>query len=99
MTAQLNAQGRLASTLAGTQVLFDNIPAPLVYAAAAQVSAIVPYEVANQQTTQMVVVSNGQSTHPVEGCITMVRVDKDVAPETWEQRTKGVACAAPTSGD
>jgi dihydropyrimidine dehydrogenase (NAD+) subunit PreA len=36
---------------------------------------------------------------PVEGCITMVRVDKDVAPETWEQRTKGAACAAPASGD
>jgi dihydropyrimidine dehydrogenase (NAD+) subunit PreA len=36
---------------------------------------------------------------PVEGCITMVRVDKDLPPETWEQRTKGAACAAPTSGD
>jgi hypothetical protein len=29
---------------------------------------------------------------PVEGCITMVRVDKDVAPETWAERTKGAAC-------
>lgn len=65
VTAQLNAQGRLASTLAGTQVLFDNIPAPLVYVTAAQVSAIVPYEVATQQTTQMVVVRNGQSTPPI----------------------------------
>jgi len=65
VTAQLNAQGRLASTLAGTQVLFDNIPAPLVYVTAAQVSAIVPYEVAIQQATQMVVVRNGQSTPPV----------------------------------
>jgi dihydropyrimidine dehydrogenase (NAD+) subunit PreA len=36
---------------------------------------------------------------PVEECITMVRVDKDVPPETWEQRTKGAARAAPTSGD
>jgi hypothetical protein len=24
----------------------------------------------------------------------MVRVDKDVAPETWEERTKGAACRA-----
>jgi dihydropyrimidine dehydrogenase (NAD+) subunit PreA len=29
---------------------------------------------------------------PVDGCITMVRVDQGVAPETWEERTKGVAC-------
>ena len=64
-SAQLNPQGRLASTLAGTQVLFDNIPAPLIYAASAQVSAIVPYEVGGQSTTQMVVVRNGQSTPPV----------------------------------
>ncbi|MBZ5620098.1 MAG: hypothetical protein LAQ69_15440 [Acidobacteriia bacterium] len=63
-TAQLTAQGKLASTLSGTQVFFDGIPAPLVYVAAQVVSAIVPYEVAGQQTTQMVVVRNGQSTQP-----------------------------------
>ncbi|HLK62479.1 MAG TPA: hypothetical protein VKU19_03510 [Bryobacteraceae bacterium] len=61
-TAQLNAQGKLATSLAGTQVLFDGIPAPLVYATAQAVSAIVPYEVAGQQTTQMVVIRGGQST-------------------------------------
>ncbi len=65
VTAQVNPQGRLASSLAGTQVLFDNIPAPLVYVTATQASAIVPYEVATQQTTQMVVVRNGQSTQPI----------------------------------
>ena len=62
--AQLNAQGKLASTLSGTQVFFDGIPAPLVYVTAQAVSAIVPYEVAGQQTTGMVVVRNGQSTLP-----------------------------------
>jgi len=61
----VNPHGRLASTLSGTQVLFDSIPAPLVYATAAQVSAIVPYEVADRQTTRMVIVRNGQSTPPV----------------------------------
>jgi dihydropyrimidine dehydrogenase (NAD+) subunit PreA len=30
---------------------------------------------------------------PVEDCITMVRVDAGVAPETWEERTRGAACA------
>jgi dihydropyrimidine dehydrogenase (NAD+) subunit PreA len=30
---------------------------------------------------------------PVEDCITMVRVDAGVGPETWEERTRGAACA------
>jgi uncharacterized protein (TIGR03437 family) len=63
--AQLNSQGRLSSNIAGTQVLFDNIPASLTYSSAGQVSAIVPYEVAGQSSTQMVVVFNGQSTPPL----------------------------------
>jgi dihydropyrimidine dehydrogenase (NAD+) subunit PreA len=35
---------------------------------------------------------------PVDQCITMVRVDKDVAPETWEERTRGAACAPQPQG-
>jgi len=63
-TAQLDAQGKVATTLAGTQVLFDNIPAPLVYSSATQVAAIVPYEVAGQPSTQIVVTRNGQRSTP-----------------------------------
>ena len=29
---------------------------------------------------------------PVDQCITMVRVDSGIAPETWEERTRGAAC-------
>jgi len=93
VTAQLNAQGRLASTLAGTQVLFDNIPAPLVYVTAAQVSAIVPYEVANQQTTQMVVVRNGQSTPPVTLTVSAV------APALFTAAASGSGQAAAVNQD
>jgi uncharacterized protein (TIGR03437 family) len=64
IAAQLNAQGKLATSLGGTQVFFDGIPAPLVYVTAQAVSAIVPYEVSGQQTTQLTVVRNGQSTQP-----------------------------------
>jgi uncharacterized protein (TIGR03437 family) len=42
-TFQLDSQGRVPTTLAGTQVLFDGIPAPLLYVSANQVNAIVPY--------------------------------------------------------
>jgi hypothetical protein len=41
----LSGAGIVGSTLAGTQVLFNSIPAPLVYTSAIQVAAVVPYEV------------------------------------------------------
>lgn len=63
--AQLDALGNLASSLAGTQVVFDGIAAPLVYVSSKQVSAIVPYEVAKQKTTQMLVLAGGQASAPV----------------------------------
>ena|SRR5215469_16846615 len=47
VTAQIDpATGKLATTLAGAQVLFDNVPAPLVCVSATQSSAVVPFEVA-----------------------------------------------------
>jgi dihydropyrimidine dehydrogenase (NAD+) subunit PreA len=30
---------------------------------------------------------------PVEGCITMVQVETGLKPETWDERTRGAACA------
>jgi len=33
---------------------------------------------------------------PVDECITMVRVDNGLAPETWDERTRGASCAIPT---
>ena len=71
--AQLNGN-TLATTLAGTQVLFDGRAAPLIYVSANQISAIVPYEVAGQDSTRVVVSYQGkrgngvsvpvQATHP-----------------------------------
>jgi uncharacterized protein (TIGR03437 family) len=92
-TAQLNAQGRLSSTLNGTQVLFDNIPAPLVYVSANQVSAIVPYEVAGQPSTNMVVVRNQQSTPPLTLPVTAV------APALFTSSASGVGQAAAVNQD
>jgi uncharacterized protein (TIGR03437 family) len=44
-TLQLDASGKVATTLAATQVLFGGIPAPMIYAGPTQVSAVVPFEV------------------------------------------------------
>jgi uncharacterized protein (TIGR03437 family) len=49
--AQLDSSGLVSSNLSGAQVTFDGKPAPLIYAVAGQVSAIVPYEVSGKQQT------------------------------------------------
>jgi uncharacterized protein (TIGR03437 family) len=51
--------GTVDTNLGGTQVFFDGHPAPLVYSSATQVSAIVPYEIADSQTTRMMIQYQG----------------------------------------
>jgi uncharacterized protein (TIGR03437 family) len=58
--------GKVDTTLADTQVLFDGIPAPLVYVSATQISAIVPYELAGRATTKMTVSYKGTASAPIE---------------------------------
>ena len=55
---QLDAGGYVSSSLAGTQVLFDGVAAPIIYTQASQVSVVVPYEVIGR--TQVQVVYQGQ---------------------------------------
>ena len=45
---ELDSRGRLATTLAGVQLLVDNTPAPLLYVSEHQINAVVPYELANR---------------------------------------------------
>jgi endo-1,4-beta-xylanase len=51
--SQVSSSGGFPTSLNGVQVLFDGVPAPLLYAEAGQVSAIVPFEVANEQQTMI----------------------------------------------
>ena len=59
---QVDSNGNFAKTLAGVQVLFDNVAAPLVYVQANQVSAVVPYGVSGKTATQVQVVYQGQTS-------------------------------------
>jgi endo-1,4-beta-xylanase len=52
VTDQLDSNGDFSTNLEGVQVLFDGTPAPLVYAVAGQVSAIVPFEVKSQTVVE-----------------------------------------------
>jgi uncharacterized protein (TIGR03437 family) len=51
--------GTVATTLAGTEVLFDGAPAPVLFTLNGQVNALAPFELANKPNTVLQVVYNG----------------------------------------
>ena len=55
----LDANGNVLTLIGGTRVLFDGIPAPMVYAVKGQISCVVPYEVAGETSTLVQVEYNG----------------------------------------
>jgi uncharacterized protein (TIGR03437 family) len=56
---QLDSSGRVSNNVANTQVFFDDVPAPLIYASATQTAAIVPYGVSGKTQTMVSVQYNG----------------------------------------
>ncbi len=56
---QFDSSGNVLTMTGGTQLLFDGIPAPMIYASSGQINAVVPYEVA-APVTQVQVVYGGQ---------------------------------------
>jgi trimeric autotransporter adhesin len=62
-TLALDSAGNVANSLAGVQVRFNGIAAPIVYASAGQVAVAVPYEVDGAATANVVVSVNGQQSN------------------------------------
>jgi len=60
---QLDAFGNVSTLLSGTQVQFNGIPAPMIYAGAGQVNTIVPFELSGS-TAQIQVLYAGQPSAP-----------------------------------
>lgn len=58
-TLALDAQGRVATSLAGSRLLIDGTPAPLIYTSASQLSVIVPFAVAGKTSARIVPEFNG----------------------------------------
>ena len=63
---QVTAGGNVATSLSGTQVTFDGVPAPIIYTKNTQVSVMVPYEISGRTSTSMVVSYNGVSSTPLQ---------------------------------
>jgi uncharacterized protein (TIGR03437 family) len=59
------ASGRLTTTLSGTSVQFDGIPAPLLMVSADSIHAVVPFEVAGKQQTQVTVQTAAGRTNAI----------------------------------
>lgn len=51
--AGLDSAGRFPKVLAGTQILFDGIPAPILYTSEHQVAAVVPFALAGRTSTKV----------------------------------------------
>jgi uncharacterized protein (TIGR03437 family) len=54
--------GRFTTSLSGVRVLFDGIPAPILYASSTQINAAVPYQLFGRAFAQMSVEVNGVSS-------------------------------------
>jgi uncharacterized protein (TIGR03437 family) len=63
LTSDVIVNGKLPTTLGGVQVLFNGYPAPVYYASASQVNAIVPYEIASVQSPTVWVKFLGQTSN------------------------------------
>jgi uncharacterized protein (TIGR03437 family) len=58
--------GAIASTLGGTTVLFDGIPAPLLYVQSNQINAIVPYAMEGRATATFQIQVSGASASSLD---------------------------------
>ena len=87
LSGQIN-QGSLATTVGDVEVLFDGIPAPIVYASATQINAVVPYELYGRTTTRLQVRYKTQRSRELE-----LRV-QDTNPGIFTSNASGTGQAA-----
>ena len=80
--------GVVDTTLSATRVLFDGIPAPIIYALSTQTSAIVPYELAGRSTVSVVVEYQGVQSLSVPYSMALA------SPGIYSQNSEGVGPGA-----
>ena len=75
--------GKLATTIGGAEVLFNGIPAPMIYASSTQISAVVPYEMAPVASPGVWIKYAGQTSNAFQ--VTSART----APGLFTQNSQG----------
>jgi uncharacterized protein (TIGR03437 family) len=92
-SATLTGDGRISTSLGGTEVLFDGVPAPLLYSSSGQVAAVVPYAVDGRLGTQVQVVNGGSASDLVALPV------KPIAPSIFSVNLSGTGPAAVLNED
>jgi uncharacterized protein (TIGR03437 family) len=64
LSTSVGPDGKLVTSLGGTQITVNKVPAPILYSTSSQVSIQIPVEVAGQTTASVVVTVGGQSSGP-----------------------------------
>jgi len=59
VSATVDSNGTVGSNLAGVQVFFNGIAAPVLYAQSGQINVVAPYEIAGTNTVQVYTEYNG----------------------------------------
>ncbi len=80
----INASGGVDPILAGVRVLFGGVPGTPTYVSASQINAIVPYEIAGQLSTNLVVEFNGVQSAPIPLGV------RDNAPGLFTANSQGI---------
>ncbi len=65
VTLQLDGRGFVSTRLAGTRVLFDGTPSPMIVTSAGQVSAVVPYSIEGLSSVAVSVEFDGRASAQV----------------------------------
>lgn len=63
--SSLDANGMIATAVGGVRVLFDGVPAPLVFVSSGQISAVAPYFGTSKATTHVQVEYQGTRSDPL----------------------------------
>ncbi len=92
LSGVVNSAGKVATTLGGTRVLFDNVEAPIIFTRTDQTTVMVPYEVAGRPNTNIRVEFNGVQSDPVAYNIA------DTAPGIFTLNQQGTGPGAILNG-
>lgn len=65
LSLQLETPNRVSTRLGNTRVLFDGVPAPLLFASSGQINAVVPFSVAGRNSTTVQVETDGTWSNPL----------------------------------
>lgn len=85
--------GVFSTRVAGVRVLFDGVPAPILYASSRQTSAVAPFALASRSTTQVVVEYLGTRSAPLTVAVT------PTAPGLFSANSTGAGQAAALNQD